>query len=296
MSLFSMYIRYSFGKGDRKRDAGLVTPEDVERFDDLAYGEDRKYQLLDVYRPKGVKGKLPVILSFHGGGWVYGTKETYQYYCMSLSQRGFAVVNFSYRLAPGHRYPAQIEDCNSAVKWTLAHSEEYGFDTKNVFAVGDSAGGHLLSVYAAMLADHSYADYYGISLPKDFQFNAIALNCGVYHQDMPKKKTEGALLNDLLPKGWSEKDLKMLNSYDKIKKGFPSVFVMSSNGDFLRDQVDVLVPELKKQGIEHLVKIYGDADTVLGHVFHVNIRLKEAGVCNDEECAFFKEHIKGKRA
>lgn len=293
MSLFSMYIRYSFAKGDRKRDAGLKTPEDVERFDDIAYGEDRKYQLLDVYKPKGVKGKLPVILSFHGGGWVYGTKETYQYYCMSLSQRGFAVVNFSYRLAPSHRYPAQIEDCNSAVQWMLEHGEEYGFDIKNVFAVGDSAGGHLLSVYSAMLSDHSYADYYGIRLPKDFRFNAIALNCGVYHQEMPKKKSEGALLNDLLPKGWGEKDLKMLNSYDKIAKGFPPVFVMSSNGDFLRDQVDFLVPELKKQGIEHTVKIYGDADSVLGHVFHVNIRLKEAGVCNDDECAFFTKHMEG---
>ena len=88
-----MYIRYDFGKGDRKRDAGLKTPEDVKRFDDISYGPDRKYQLLDVYRLKDAEGKLPVIVSVHGGGWVYGTKETYQFYCMSLAQRGFAVVN-----------------------------------------------------------------------------------------------------------------------------------------------------------------------------------------------------------
>ena len=55
---------------------------------------------LDVYRPKlNIKGKLPVIMSVHGGGWVYGDKDVYQWYCMNLAQRGFAVVNYSYRLA-----------------------------------------------------------------------------------------------------------------------------------------------------------------------------------------------------
>lgn len=68
MSLVSMYIRYDFAKGDRKRDAGLKTPEDVIRYDDIEYGKDRKWQILDVYRPKGMEGKLPVIISVHGGG------------------------------------------------------------------------------------------------------------------------------------------------------------------------------------------------------------------------------------
>ena len=107
MSLTSLIVRYNFGKGDRKRDAGLTTPDDVKRYDNIPYGRDKKWQILDVYRPKEKEGKLPVIISVHGGGWVYGTKEVYQFYCMSLAQRGFAAVNFNYRLAPGHRYPAQ---------------------------------------------------------------------------------------------------------------------------------------------------------------------------------------------
>ena len=131
MSLISWYIRYNFKKGDRKRDAGLSTPPEIQRYDDIVYGESKKWQILDVYRPKDKAGKLPVILSVHGGGWVYGTKETYQFYCMDLAKRGFAVVNFTYRLAPEHRYPAQIEDTNAVVEWILKHSEEYGFDTDN---------------------------------------------------------------------------------------------------------------------------------------------------------------------
>ena len=292
MSLLSRYIRYDFGKGDRKRDAGLKTPEDVVRHDDIAYGPDRKYQLLDVYRPKDKEGKLPVIVSVHGGGWVYGTKETYQFYCMSLAQRGFAVVNYSYRLAPEHKYPAQIEDTNTVVKWILDNGDAFGFDLNSIFAVGDSAGGHLLSVYASMLNDKNYAEHYGIDTPEGFQFNAIALNCGVYHQEYTRKGRTAGLLNDLLPKGWTEKDLEMLNSFDKIGPGYPPVFLMTSNGDFLKDQVDFIVPELEKNGVPYVLKVYGSDDNVLRHVFHVNMKLKDAALCNDEECGFFRSYIR----
>lgn len=96
MSKASDFVRTNFKAGDDIRDAGLATPEDIIRYDDIVYGVDPKWQSLDVYRPKAAEGqKLPVIVSVHGGGWVYGDKERYQFYCMSLAQRGFAVVNFS---------------------------------------------------------------------------------------------------------------------------------------------------------------------------------------------------------
>ena len=75
MSINSIMINYLFSKGDRKRDKGLQTPPDVERKDNLSYGPHGKWDLLDVYYPKGTQGKLPVIVNIHGGGWVYGTKE-----------------------------------------------------------------------------------------------------------------------------------------------------------------------------------------------------------------------------
>ena len=139
MSAVSDFIRKSFKEGDDIRDAGLTTPEDVIRYDDILYGSDPKWQVLDVYRPKDRAGeKLPVIVSVHGGGWVYGDKERYQYYCMSLAQRGFAVVNFTYRLAPEFKYPAPLEDTNLVFSWVFAHQEEYDFDPRHIFGVGDS--------------------------------------------------------------------------------------------------------------------------------------------------------------
>ena len=97
MVRISDIIRAEFAEGDNKRDAGLETPEDIMRYDDIVYGTESEWQKLDVYRPKSEKGKLPVIVSVHGGGWVYGDKERYQFYCMDLAERGFAVVNFSNR-------------------------------------------------------------------------------------------------------------------------------------------------------------------------------------------------------
>ena len=117
MKSFGLYMREKFNAGDEIRDAGLKTPEGVRRFDGIVYGTDSKWNVLDVYRPKNSEGKLPVIISFHGGGWVYGDKERYQYYCMNFTRLGFAVVNFTYRLAPEFQHPAGLEDMNSVARW-----------------------------------------------------------------------------------------------------------------------------------------------------------------------------------
>ena len=180
----SAIVRKTFAVGDMIRDAGLTTPDDIQRFDNIVYGEDKVWQSLDVYRPKAIniEEKLAVIVSVHGGGWVYGDKKTYQFYCMSLAQRGFAVVNFSYRLAPESKFPASIIDTNLVFGWILDHAEEYGFDTENVFAVGDSAGAHMLGLYTNLCTNPKYAKVYkekfGIQTPQDLKIRAVALNCG----------------------------------------------------------------------------------------------------------------------
>lgn len=91
-------FRESNAIDDAKRNEGLTTPEGARRFDDLRYGPDAR-NVLDVYRPKDCEGRLPVIVSIHGG-WGYGNKEIMQFYCMSLAELGFSVVSFNCRLAP----------------------------------------------------------------------------------------------------------------------------------------------------------------------------------------------------
>ena len=123
MSLYGLGLRASFKISDTIRDRGLQAPKDIVRFDNLPYGTDPRWQTLDVYRPKNAGGTaLPGIVSVHGGGWVYGDKNLYQYYCMSLAQHGFAVVNFSYRLAPRHKFPAALQDTDAVFHWVMAHA------------------------------------------------------------------------------------------------------------------------------------------------------------------------------
>lgn len=288
MGEYASRIRIDWAANDAKRDAGLTTPEDIERFDDLTYGiVNPKWQKLDVYRPKNVKGKLPVILNVHGGGWVYGDKELYQYYCMSLAQHGFAVVNYSYRLAPEYQYPSSFEDTTVVAYWILDHAEKYGFDTEHIFGVGDSAGAHMLSLYAAALTNT--ADAVPYPLAKGFAFQAIALNCGVYHMRPETMGDTFQLMKDFLPKGGTEEEFHEISPIHFITAKFPPCFIMTCPGDFLNAAPEELIPVLKKNGVPFIYRTYGSMEHPLCHVFHCNMHLAEAKLCNDEECRFFQE-------
>ena len=288
MSISSMMLRAAFKRSDDKRDKGLTTPEDVLRFDDIRYGPDQKWNMLDVYRPKNGEETLPVIVSVHGGGWVYGDKERYQYYCMSLAQHGFAVVNFSYRLAPKHKFPAPLEDTNSVFRWVLLNAEKYGFDTARIFAVGDSAGAHNLALYSCICTNPDFAKGFPFSVPDGFAPTAVALNCGVYRVDVSKKDLTTQLMADLLPEKGSAEEIRKISVMNHLTSAFPPSFIMTCEGDFLAPEAIPLLEALKELNVPAEYHYYGDADNVLGHVFHCNIRLPDAQQCNRDECEWFK--------
>lgn len=290
MSFYSFLLRASFRISDTLRDAGLRTPADVVRYDNILYGTDPRWQSLDVYRPRSAAGRpLPVIVSVHGGGWVYGSKDLYQYYCMSLARRGFAVVNFSYRLAPAHKFPAALEDTNAVFYWVLANAEKYGFDRRRIFAVGDSAGANILGLYAAFCASPGSCG--GILPPAGFVPAAIALNCGQYRIFPGAHALINRLLPDLFPDRGSAEELQQADVPCRVGAGYPPCFVMTANKDFLRDQAPLLVSALRNAGIPYVFRCYGDDAHRLGHVFHCNIRSAAAQACNSDECAFFNEFL-----
>ena len=103
---------------------------------------------LDVYLPAA--GKRPVLVYFHGGGWVEGRKENAALLLMPYLALGWAVVNVEYRLAKVASAPAAVEDVRCALRWVHERAGEYKFDLDAVVVAGDSAGGHL-ALMAAML-------------------------------------------------------------------------------------------------------------------------------------------------
>ncbi len=109
-----------------------------------------------VFRPSDETG-LPLLLWFHGGGWVTGNLDTHDSVCRRLSEAtGAVVVSVDYRLAPEHKFPAALDDCVAAYEWALAHADEVGADRARVAIGGDSAGGNLAAVVALVAKDREW--------------------------------------------------------------------------------------------------------------------------------------------
>jgi len=103
---------------------------------------------LRVYTPEG-SPPFPIVVWFHGGGWVVGTLDTYDPLCRALAAATPAVVvSVDYRLAPGHRWPAAVEDAYAATLWASRHAAELGGAQHRLAVAGDSAGGNLAAVVA----------------------------------------------------------------------------------------------------------------------------------------------------
>lgn len=278
-----------FKEADDKRDKNLSKniPE-VQRFDDIPYGPIEKWHWLDIYRPRNTKEKLPIIINIHGGGWVYGTKETYQFYGMSLAKKDFAFVNINYRLAPSVEFPSELDDINLAVHWLTVHAEEYGLDLDNVFLVGDSAGGQMTLQYLAILMNNQFRKLFHYERPT-ITVRAAAINCGATFLTLPNA-IAGAP-EAYFTKESREKYPELLLTENYLTDACPPLFIMTATDDFLRDHSVRLDGFLMAKGIGHEFHLYGTPDNPRGHVFHCNIKDELAQKCNEDELVFFRKHI-----
>jgi len=112
---------------------------------DLSYGPDRKHRL-DLYLPRAQVTGAPVLIFLHGGSWTHGYKEWMGLMAPALVGLPAIFIAANYRLAPAHRFPAQLEDTLAILAWTAAEIEPYGGDRDRVFLGGHSAGGHLAAL------------------------------------------------------------------------------------------------------------------------------------------------------
>ena len=100
------------------------------------------------------KGPFPAALLVHGGGWIGGDRtQAASALVRPLTDAGIAWIAVGYRLAPQHRYPAQVEDVEAAIRWTKANGARFGIDPNRLALVGESAGGHLVAAAAVRAKD-----------------------------------------------------------------------------------------------------------------------------------------------
>lgn len=156
-------------------------PRGVRAEKDIPYvpGGDEA-QRLDLYLPEqAADSPLPLIVCIHGGGWRGGSKA----WCpmLYMAGRGYAVASVEYRFSQKAVFPAQIQDCQAAIRWLRANSKKYNFDPDRIGVIGGSAGGHLVALLGTAGGKKAFApiggneeqsdrvqavcDYYG---PTDF--------------------------------------------------------------------------------------------------------------------------------
>ena len=118
-----------------------------ERHAGVAYG-DLPRQSLDVYVPSGGASGRPTVVFWHGGHWMWGSKEQYRFVGAALANSGYVAILPNYRLFPEARFPQFIDDGALAVRWAREHVREFGGDPGAIFLMGHSAGGHLAATLA----------------------------------------------------------------------------------------------------------------------------------------------------
>lgn len=145
--------------------AATTPSHDARIVRDLSYGSKTR-QNLDVYEPAHGSAPLPIVVFFYGGSWQMGEKAKYAFVGKALASRGFLTVVPNYRIYPGVKYPAFLEDSAQAVRWTRDHAAEYGGDPRRIFLMGHSAGAY----NAIMLAvDRRWLNAVGMDPHRDIR-------------------------------------------------------------------------------------------------------------------------------
>jgi acetyl esterase len=207
-----------------------------------------------VYRPAGSEGPLPVVVFFHGGGWVVCTLETHDPCCRMLAAEAkVMVVSVDYRLAPEHKFPAAVEDSLAATEWVLAHVKELGGDASRVMVGGDSAGGTLATVVALLLRDKGVKGLTG----------QVLLYPVTAHYDPPTASyVENAEGYGLTRKGmmwfWNHylndkseaKDFRAAPLMAASLAGLPRAIVVTAEYDVLRDEAQAYAKRMADAGVD----------------------------------------------
>lgn len=155
--ILSLLLATAFAEQPKPAPKQLALPSGITMEKDIAYIADGDAaQKLDLYLPETRSEKpLPLIVHIHGGGGRAGSKFPCPVTPMVL--KGYAVASVEYRFSQKAIFPAQIQDCQAAIRWLRAHSAKYNLDPAHVGVVGGSAGGHLSALVGTSGGKNAFA-------------------------------------------------------------------------------------------------------------------------------------------
>jgi acetyl esterase len=245
-----------------KETRGAVTPEppEMSEIDNIAAPGPHGPIPLRYYRPAGVDKKepIPVLVFYHGGGWVIGDLDTHDVVCRLLSNEArCAVVSVDYRMGPEHKFPAAVEDAYSAAHWVAGEATALRIDPDKLAVGGDSAGGNLAAVVALMArGKRKDGDE---SAPKiGYQLLIYPATDMAMTTDSHKAFARDHLLTRDSMDWFQEQYLNGAVDRDdwrasplraKSLAGLPPAYVLVAGNDPLRDEGEAYADALKKAGV-----------------------------------------------
>ena len=154
-----------------------VFPKGTILHGNIPYNNDSLAKhLLDIYLPPNTKGKVPLVIFIHGGGWLGNDKYADIGYMKTtvaeIVSSGFALASIDYRFATQAIFPAQIQDCNRAISFLVDNADEYALDKDRIAIMGFSAGGHLASL-TGLSKNNNVTNFFMPGTNKSFTFKAV---------------------------------------------------------------------------------------------------------------------------
>jgi acetyl esterase len=242
--------------------AALAGPEEpVARLVDRTIPGRAQAIPVRVYWPETGR-RLPVLVYFHGGGWVFGNLDQVDRVCRMIANRvPCIVVNVDYRLAPEHKFPAAADDAYAAARYVAEHAREFDADASRIAVGGDSAGGNLAAVACLMARDRG---------GPSFAFQLLIYPVTDYDDDRPStyEYADGHLLTRaMMPYFWrhyvsSPEEARHpyaspLNA--ETLAGLPPAMVITAECDPIRDQGEAYARRLEQSAVAVQLQRYDGA-------------------------------------
>lgn len=243
-----------------------------------------------LYAP-AASSALPVLVHYHGGGWVYMNLDTHDAYCRMLANRaGCAVLAVEYRKAPEFPFPIPLEDCYAALIWTAANAARLGLDPARIGVIGDSAGGNLAAAVSLMARDQhgpalklqvlTYPAVDGTMSQPSISENAAAPLLGKPQMDWFWKHYNA--------KGADVKDARFSPLFAASHADLPPAFVSTAQFDPLRDEGAAYADKLVAAGVEVEYQPY---DGVFHGFMLMSKIIPEGARLIGAQTAFIKRHF-----
>ena len=247
---------------------------------------------LRIYTPEG-KGPFPLMVFFHGSGFVGCDLDTHDAMCRNLCVgTGSVVVSVDYRLAPEYKFPAAPDDCLAATRWAVDNAGMLNADTSRVLVAGDSAGGNLAAVTALRARDeggpklagqlliYPVTDYHTPGTPS-YEENADGYGLGRAGMEW----FWNHYLTDASEAAHPHASPLRANNL----AGLPAAYVVTAEYDPLRDEGEYYGNALAAAGVPTRIKRWDGVNH--GFFFFVGI-VDKSGAAMDEACAWVTETIR----